>query len=114
MKTTTKLWLGLTILALLSPLGLWLPKWFNAGAAWGEWDAATVKSMTGHMPTGLQGLENFWRALLPDYAFRGDPNSKWGHLTIAYLLSALIGMGIIIGLSFLLTHRILRKKKDSV
>ena len=39
MRTTSKLWLGVIILAFLSPLGLLLPEYFKAGDAWGEWGA---------------------------------------------------------------------------
>ena len=38
MKTTTKLWIGLGVLAIASPLGLYLPDTFKAGEAWGEWN----------------------------------------------------------------------------
>ena len=33
MKNVVKLWIGITILIILSPLGLLLPKYFNSGEA---------------------------------------------------------------------------------
>jgi hypothetical protein len=33
-KFQKKLWIGLAIMALLTPLGIYLPKKFNAGDAW--------------------------------------------------------------------------------
>lgn len=54
MKTATKLWIGIGILILLSPLGLLLPEHFKAGDAWGEWGAGTFKELVGYIPQGLK------------------------------------------------------------
>ncbi len=43
MKIVTKLWIGLAVLIVLSPLGLILPERFKAGDAWGEWGTDGVK-----------------------------------------------------------------------
>ena len=36
MKTTTKLWIGLGVLAVISPIGLYLPEKFKAGIGVGR------------------------------------------------------------------------------
>jgi len=43
MRNINKLWIGLGILILFLPLGLFLPSLFKAGDAWGEWSMETVK-----------------------------------------------------------------------
>ncbi|MGD0919371.1 MAG: hypothetical protein ABSB22_23255 [Thermodesulfobacteriota bacterium] len=57
MKTFQKrLWIGLFILALLTPLGVILPEKFNAGDAWGEWGPETLEKLLGYVPDGLKRL----------------------------------------------------------
>jgi len=93
MKTTTKLWLGIGILILLSPLGLILPERFQAGDAWGEW--------------GRGGL---WNAPLPDYAFKGWEAKGLSHLSLAYVFCAILGIAVT-ALMMLLVGRFLVKKR---
>ena len=45
MTTTKKLWIGIVILTLLSPLGLIIPALFGAGGAWGEWGLEEIKKL---------------------------------------------------------------------
>ena len=66
MRITTKLWIGIGLLAILSPIGLLLPAHFNAGAAWGEWGKDEIQKLVGYIPEGLNKLTSFWRAPLPD------------------------------------------------
>ena len=94
MKTITKLWIGIAILILLSPLGLWLPEHFKAGDAWGEWGADTFKELVGYIPQGLEKLSSLWSAPLPDYAFKGWEEKGLGSLSFAYIASAIIGIFI--------------------
>ena len=94
MKTTTKLWLGIGILILLSPLGLILPERFQAGDAWGEWGTDTIKELMGYIPRGLEKLSSLWSAPIPDYAFKGWEEKGLGSLSFAYIISAIIGITI--------------------
>lgn len=94
MKTTTKLWLGILILALISPLGLLLPECFKAGDAWGEWGAGSLKEMVGYVPEGLEKLSNLWSAPIPDYAFAGWEEKGLSHLSMAYIFSAILGIAV--------------------
>ena len=47
MKLTTKFWIGIVVLIVLSPLGLILPEHFKAGSAWGEWGADEMQKLVG-------------------------------------------------------------------
>jgi len=92
--STRPLWIGLAALMILSPLGV-----LAAGTAWGEWSPSFFASP----PEGLKKLSAFWSAPMPGYAV---PLFHSHHL--GYLLSAMIGTGLIILLSLgfgLLTRR---------
>ena len=110
MKTTTKLWLGIMGLVVLSPLGLLLPEHFKAGDAWGEWGVDTFKELVGYVPQGLNKLSGIWNAPIPDYAFKGCAEKGLGSLSLAYIASAIIGIFATICL-VLLIGRLLSKKK---
>jgi cobalt/nickel transport system permease protein len=98
---TRPLWLALTVLTILTPLGL-----VAAGRAWGEWTAADfadtavrgqIAAASGNMPPpinppiGLQRLSTIWRAPLGGYAPPFMQNAWFG-----YLLSAMFGTGVIL------------------
>ncbi|MDD5005315.1 MAG: PDGLE domain-containing protein [Candidatus Omnitrophica bacterium] len=111
MKTTTKLWIGLGIFILLSPLGLMLPELFKAGDAWGEWGTDGIKELIGYIPRGLEKLSSFWSAPMPDYAFKGWEEKGLTHLSFAYIISAVLGI-IIITAVILLLGKFISKKED--
>jgi cobalt/nickel transport system permease protein len=83
-----KLWVvwsaALVLLAFATPLGL-----LAAGTAWGEWGADELEEMLGYVPKGLEGLGNFWKAPIPDYAVPGVGDIP------GYILSALLGLLIV-------------------
>lgn len=111
MKITTKLWIGIASLIILSPLGLLLPEYFKSGGAWGEWGTDAIKDLVGYIPQGLKKLSNFWSAPMPDYVFKGWEEKSLPHLSFAYIISAIGGIAIIvIVVSFI--GRILAKKGD--
>lgn len=95
MKTTTKLWIWIGALVLLSPLGLVLPEHFKAGDAWGEWATDTIKEFFGYIPQGLEKLSSLWNAPIPDYAFRGWEEKGLPSLSFAYILSAILGITVV-------------------
>ena len=109
MKTMTKLWLGIGVLILLSPLGLILPEHFKAGNSWGEWRADTFKGLVGYIPRGLEKLSSLWKAPMPGYAFRGWKEKGLSRLSFAYIISAVLGIVVIV-LAVLLIGKILAKK----
>ncbi|MEW6076120.1 MAG: PDGLE domain-containing protein [Candidatus Omnitrophota bacterium] len=96
MKTAVKLWLGLVILVVLSPLGLFLPEHFKAGDAWGEWGIDSIKKLVGYVPEGLEKLSSLWKAPIPDYALKGWEEKGLRHLSVSYIASAVLGIGVII------------------
>ena len=111
MKTVTTFWIGIAILIILSPLGLILPEHFKAGSAWGEWGADEMQKLVGYIPQGLEKLSSFWNAPMPDYAFKGWEERGLPHLSFAYIISAAVGVGIIIVI-VLAIGKILAKKDD--
>jgi cobalt/nickel transport system permease protein len=103
--TAWKLWLGLGVLLVLTPLGI-----LAVGTAWGEWSPADF--LPGRVPHGLERLSSLWTAPFARYA-----PSFIGGAWFGYLVSAMVGVGLIVLLSLLL-HRILarshRRRKSFV
>lgn len=110
MTITKKFWIGLGILAVLSPLGLLLPDHFKAGSAWGEWGAEEIAGICGYIPQGLERLASIWNAPFPDYAFKGWEEKGLPQLSFAYILSAILGMGIIASAVFLMGKVLIKKE----
>jgi cobalt/nickel transport protein len=111
MKITTKLWIGLGMLIVLSPLGLLLPEHFKAGAAWGEWGIDEIKELAGYVPKGLEKLAQLWNAPLPDYAVKGWEGKGLSHLSFAYIISAIVGMAATVMAALLLGKLLTRRGK---
>jgi cobalt/nickel transport system permease protein len=118
-RTTKKLWVGLAILMILSPLGL-----MAAGTAWGEWapedfndPAARQDIQAGSIdqappdqaPPGLERLSSVWTAPIPDYAPPFMHSEAFG-----YVLSAVFGTGSIILAFFAIgwIARVMRRDRD--
>jgi cobalt/nickel transport protein len=110
MKITTKFWIGLGVLIVLSPLGLILPEHFKAGAAWGEWGTEEIKNLVGYIPQGLEKLSRLWNAPIPDYALKGWDEKGSTHLSFAYILSAIIGIFVTVLVVFLIGNALVRKR----
>lgn len=110
MKIIAKLWVGLGILILLSPLGLIIPDHFKAKDAWGEWGADGVNELVGYVPQGLQKISGVWSAPLPDYAFSGWEEKGLGNLSFAYIVSAVAGIALAVCLVLLLGKLLCRKE----
>jgi hypothetical protein len=111
MKLITKFWIGIAVLIVLSPLGLILPEHFKAGSAWGEWGADEMGKLAGYVPEGLEKLSGLWNAPMPDYAFKGCQENGLPRLSLAYIISAVVGIGIII-LVVTVIGKLLAKKGD--
>ncbi len=106
-----KLWIGIGILILLSPLGIILPEIFKSGGAWGEWGVDEIEKIAGYVPKGLKKLSELWRSPIPDYSFSG-----WeGFLksSIAYIISGIIGVGLVVLVSILIGRFLARKNGNS-
>jgi cobalt/nickel transport protein len=104
MSPVKKLWIGLGVLALLSPLGLVIPQHFHAGTAWGEWGGEEIQRLMGYAPQGMKKLEALWRAPFPQYGRGGS---------LMYLLSAIIGAAATVLLVWLLGKALVRKNDQA-
>ncbi len=105
-----KFFIALVVLAVASPLGLWLPKLFKAEGAWGEWGAGVVKKLLGYAPKGLEKLGGLWKAPLRDYALPGQEGGAIEALYRSYILSGLIGIVLCVGVTWALGRLLARKK----
>lgn len=82
--------LGIALL-LLTPLGL-----LASAPAWGEWSREELAELVGYEPSGLARWEGWWRAPLPDYSVPWLPaEASFAEQALAYILSAIIGVGLI-------------------
>ena len=111
MKTINKLWIGIIVLIILTPLGLILPEHFKAGSAWGEWGADEMQKFVGYVPKGLAKLSSLWNAPMPDYAFKGWEGKGLPHLSFAYIISAVEGI-IVTVIAVLFIGKMLAKRSD--
>jgi len=102
MSTIKKMWLGLAVLALISPIGIILPEKFKAGSAWGEWGAEEIEKMLGFVPQGMKKIADFWKAPLPDYSFKGWEEKGLAMNSLAYIIAAIVGIAIVAGVVILL------------
>jgi len=89
--TLRRLWIGLAILIMLTPVGL-----LAKGTAWGEWATEELKAIFGYAPEGMRRLEGLWTSLLPDYNIPVFNNPLLG-----YIFSAAIGSSVIILMIYL-------------
>lgn len=97
-KRMKPLYVILGILILATPLGL-----LANGTAWGEWGAEEIKEFIGFVPKGME--EGFqFNALIPDYSLRNMTEY------IGYIISALLGVIIILSLFKVISKINLRKE----
>src|ERR1035438_1250600 len=111
--TARKLWLALAALLILTPLGI-----LAVGSAWGEWSARDFSdpqvrreiAAASHnqapppaAPRGLERLSSIWSAPLPRYAPSFIRGAAFG-----YLVSAMVGVGLIIAMALLLNWLLAR------
>jgi len=113
MMAARKLWIALLALLLLSPLGLILPARLGAGSAWGEWSESEIRKLAGYLPSGMSRLAGLWKAPMPDYAFKGQDNAPLGALSISYIVSAVLGAAIVVGIAILLGRALARRDNSN-
>jgi cobalt/nickel transport system permease protein len=95
----------IAVLIAATPLGL-----LATGAAWGEWGADEIAEVTtngealGYVPSGL---ENGWSlsSLMPDYSLEGMNE------VFAYILSAVIGVALLIIIFKLISIPVIKRKR---
>ena len=114
LPTARKLWLALAALLILTPIGI-----LAVGSAWGEWGARDFSDPQARReiaaasrnlapppaaPRGLERLSSIWSAPLSRYAPSFIRGASFG-----YLVSAMVGVGLIIGLALLLNWLLARR-----
>jgi hypothetical protein len=104
-----KLWAGLVVMGLLSPLGVFLPYYFGAEDAWGEWSAEKLREMIGYVPAGLEKLAYLWKAPIADYNPGGEGASIWIQ-ALWYIFSGMFGV-IIAGCVAYMLARVVRRNE---
>jgi len=109
MTNLKKLWIAIGILVILSPVGIILPKLFNAEGAWGEWGLDKIGKVAGFVPEGMKRMRERWKAPLSDYGLPGQSEALGGQ-SLGYVVSAIIGVAFIAGMMYLLTKLLVRKK----
>jgi cobalt/nickel transport system permease protein len=104
-----RLVIPIAALILLCPLGLYLPAKFGAGSAWGEWSSDKLTKLAGYVPSGLSKVGSIWKAPMPAYALRGQASAPLVSQYAAYVLSAVVGVGIVLLAGFVLKKLIWRR-----
>jgi hypothetical protein len=109
-KIQKKLWTGLLIMALLSPLGMLLPEILNSGDAWGEWGADTLEKLLGYVPEGLKKYTDVWKAPVPDYNPGGE-NTSMAIRVISYAVSGIIGILAVVMVIYAISKILVKNEK---
>jgi hypothetical protein len=105
-NTQKKLWIGLAILIVLTPLGL-----LAQGTAFGEWGSTELQQTLGYVPEGIKSGETLWHAIFSGYSIPGFGNS-FLHLNIGYILSAVIGIALIYTATLTLGKIIAKREEE--
>jgi len=113
MKGMKRLWFGLLVLILISPLGLILPEVFKSGPAWGEWSLQEIDKVLGYIPEGYRKAANLWSAPVPDYTLKIWEGRGLARMSLGYILSAGLGVGVIVLAAFLLGKVLSRRVKGN-
>ncbi|HEY5470611.1 MAG TPA: PDGLE domain-containing protein [Bacteroidales bacterium] len=109
-KLQRKILIILLILCLISPIGILLPMFFNAGDAWGEWSAQTVKELVGYVPQGLAKYSDLWKAPITDYTINSTDKSVV-HQSGYYIISGIFGATVTYIVMLIIARLITRNAK---
>ena len=109
-KLQKKILIILLILCLITPIGILLPAYLNAGQAWGEWSASTVKDLIGYVPRGLAKYTDVWKAPVPDYTINGKDVSMV-HQSGYYIVSGIFGATITYIVMLIISRLIIKNGK---
>jgi hypothetical protein len=108
-KFQKKILIWLIALAISSPIGIFLPKLFHSGGAWGEWDVKTIKEKTGTVPEKMAKDAALWKAPIPDYNIKED--ASLFKQSIHYIVSGVLGIAFTILITFGLTKLLSRNEQ---
>ena len=101
---------ALLILCLITPIGILLPAYFDAGDAWGEWSAETVKELVGYVPRGLAKYSEVWKAPMSDYTVN-DNDKSVVHKSGYYIVSGILGATLTFLATLIISRIIVRNGK---
>lgn len=111
MKINKKYIIFLALLIVLLPAGILLPEMFHADGAWGEWTVETIKEKTGIEPSGMKKEADLFHPPLSNYKLGKENTSRWSS-SISYMVSGLIGTGIILILMLGILKLLARKHSE--
>jgi hypothetical protein len=103
-----KILVALVVLAVISPIGIYLPAKFKAQDAWGEWSAETIEKLLGFVPAKLKETADLWKAPIPDYNL-GDEKSTFTVQALSYILSGAVGIVLCILVLFGISKLLFKK-----
>jgi cobalt/nickel transport protein len=109
-KLQKRILIILLILCFITPIGILLPMYFNAGQAWGEWSAHTIKDLIGYVPQGLAKYSDVWKAPIPDYSINGGDASVV-HQSGYYIVSGIVGATVTYVVMLLISRLIIKNGK---
>jgi len=109
-KLQRKILLILLSLCIITPIGILLPMFFNAGDAWGEWSAQTLNDLVGYIPKGLEKYADVWKAPLTDYTINGE-DASIVHQSGYYIVSGIFGATVTYVVMMLISRLIVRNEK---
>jgi len=105
-----KLWLSLSVMALLTPLGIILPAKFGSEEGWGEWGIAALEKLLGYVPEGIKKTVGMWRAPIREYNFGGE-DALFSTKVASYLVSGIIGAFLVGLVVVIITKLVLKDEK---
>ena len=105
-----KLWIGLGIMALLTPLGIYLPRRFSTGEAWGEWGTEALEKILGYVPEGMKKIADIWKAPIADYNF-GGAGSSFDAQALSYIGSAIVGIAAVALVLYIISRILVKHDK---
>ncbi len=109
-KLQKRILVFLLLLCLITPVGILLPAYFNAGDAWGEWSAQTLNDLVGYVPQGLAKYSDVYNAPLPDYTLNAGDKSV-AHQSGYYIVSGIIGATLTYVVMLVISKLLLRNEK---
>ena len=109
-KLQKKILIFLLFLCLITPIGILLPMFFNAGDAWGEWSAQTLKELIGFVPQGLAKYSDLWKAPILDYSMNSADKSIV-HQSGFYIVSGILGATVTYVVMLLIARLITKNEK---
>lgn len=98
-----KILIFIIVLSVISPLGLWLPEYFNSRDAFGEWSLTT---------TGNNGNTKSIKSPLDNYTIDKKDKSIY-HQVFYYMICGIAGAGIALATTYFISKKIIKNDHRS-